>query len=281
MHILTIPKTAILALFMALLASPQDLAAQGNSAISRHFASAAENSGETVNHGAWNALLERYVSLPEDGIARFAYGTVAAADYLALDDYLAHLAATRPSALSRNEQLAYWINLYNALTVKVILDHYPVRSIRRIKYGRFFAFGPWGRELISVEGFELSLDDIENQILRPVFDDPRIHYSINCASLGCPNLRAEAYNADLIDEQLNQAARDFVNHPRAAAVEGSRLTVSSIYVWFEQDFGGDDARVISHLRQYAEAELLEHLDGIDRISASRYDWTLNDTAPPD
>ena len=278
MNILTVPKTAILALFLWLLLLPSDLAAQGNSAISRHFASDAENSSETVNHGVWGALLERYVSLPEDGITRFNYSAVTTADRQALEGYLTQLANARPTALSRNEQLAYWINLYNALTVEVILDHYPVRSIRQIKYGRIFASGPWGRELFSVEGFELSLDDIENQILRPVFDDPRIHYSINCASLGCPNLRPEAYSADRIDEQLNEAARAFVNHSRAVEVRNGRLQVSSVYVWFKGDFGDSDSAVIEHIRRFADPDLANDLDGIERIGAHHYDWALNEPA---
>ena len=98
------------------------------------------------------------------------------------------------SLTSRDEQLAYWINLYNALTVKVILDHYPVKSILDIDISPgWFSIGPWGKKLVAVEGVEISLDDIEHRILRPIWRDPRIHYALNCAAVGCPNLLREAF----------------------------------------------------------------------------------------
>ena len=129
---------------------------------------------------------------------------------------------------------------------------------------------------MTVEGKQLSLDDIEHDIMRPTFKDPRVHYSVNCASFGCPNLPARAWSAATLDKDLEEAARAFVNHPRGVAVtEPKKLKVSSIYKWFRDDFGGTDAGVIAHLRKYARPELAAVLDGGAAIAQDDYDWSLN------
>ncbi|HUP92308.1 MAG TPA: DUF547 domain-containing protein [Solimonas sp.] len=236
-----------------------------------------EASTQLVDHSAWDALLQKYVKASGDGIARLAYGALGAADRPALDAYLQRLQAVAVTGLSRAEQRAYWINLYNATTVKAVVDHYPVASIMKIGISPgLFTRGPWGAKLVRVQGEGLSLDDIEHRILRPIWKDPRTHYSVNCASLGCPNLAPHAWTAATAEEMLNQAARAFVNHPRGARVEGGKLYVSSIYQWFKADFGGDDAGVIAHLRQYAAPGLNQQLAGIRSIAGDDYDWSLND-----
>jgi hypothetical protein len=242
--------------------------------LSQHFSLTGD--AAPPDHGPWDRILAQYVSLGADDIARFDYAAVTEADRAALEAYLGALTATAPTTLARDDQLAYWINLYNALTIRVVLDHYPVASIRRIKFGRLLVLGPWGEELIEVEGSMLSLDNIEHDIIRPIFADPRIHYGVNCASLGCPDLRTEAYEGARIDEQLDEAARAFVNHPRGARVANGRLHVSSIYHWFQEDFGGNDAGVIEHLLQHAEPNLAAALEGVDRIARHSYDWDLNE-----
>ena len=152
-----------------------------------------------------------------------------------------------------------------------------VKSIRDIDISPgLFSDGPWGKKLVSVEGEDISLDDIEHRILRPVWKDPRVHYGVNCASIGCPNLQPEAFTAENSDELLDKGAREFVNSPRGARIENGKLTVSSIYVWFKSDFGGTDAGVIDHLKKYAQPGLRTQLEKIDRISDNQYDWTLND-----
>ena len=138
-----------------------------------------------------------------------------------------------------------------------------------------FADGPWGAKLITVEGEQVSLDDIEHRILRPIWRDPRVHYAVNCASLGCPDLHARAWIAEGLDASLDAAARTYVNHPRGARVEDGRLIVSSIYDWFEEDFGGSDAGVIAHLKTFAAPPLAQALSSITRVSDDRYDWRLN------
>lgn len=230
-----------------------------------------------IDHDAWNGFLERNVHLGTDGINRIAYGKVTPDDREALRAYLAGLQQVPIRTFNRGEQRAYWINLYNAATVNVVLEHYPVDSILKIDISPgLFAKGPWKKKLLEVEGEAVSLDDIEHRILRPIWKDPRTHYAVNCASLGCPNLQAQAYSSGNLEALLDAGARAYVNHPRGARVAGGRLTVSSIYAWFEDDFGGDDAGVIAHLRRYAEPALARQLEGVRRVSGHAYDWALND-----
>ena len=233
------------------------------------------SSNETIEHSAWDGFLAKYVRTHPDGINRVDYANVAAGDKAVLENYLEVLQATPVSRFNRNEQRAFWINLYNALTVHVVLEHYPVVSIRDIRSG-LFSSGPWGLDLARVEGEALTLDDIEHRILRPVWRDPRLHYAVNCASLGCPNLLPTAFTAQNTEQQLDFAASAFINHPRGAAVVDGRLQVSSIFDWFVEDFGGDDAGVIAHLRQHADPALSESLANITSVSDDDYDWQLND-----
>lgn len=233
-------------------------------------------SAATIDHAGWDALLARHVRAGTDGLNRFDYNGVTSADRAALKGYLARLAEVPISRHARPEQRAYWINLYNALTVDVVLDHYPVASIRDIDISPgLFSDGPWGRQLATVEGTPLTLNDIEHRILRPIWRDPRTHYAVNCASVGCPNLAAKAYTAATLEMMLEAAAHDYVNSPRGAHLGEGGLTVSSIYVWFQDDFGGGDAAVIDHLRRYADAPLRKALEGRAAIDAHAYDWSLN------
>lgn len=241
------------------------------------------SSDALVDHGAWNRFLGSYLVVGDDGINRLAYGRVMPEDRRALDTYVGGLADTRISEYRRDEQFAYWINLYNALTVRVVLDHYPVPSIRKIGISPgWFSFGPWGKKLVTVEGTAVSLDDIEHRILRPLWRDPRVHYSVNCAALGCPNLQPTAFTAADTDTMLDKAARDYVNHPRGVTITRDGLFASSIYKWFRDDFGdghgGGDAAVLAHLMRYADPALRRKLEKFKRISGHMYDWSLNDTS---
>ena len=234
-------------------------------------------SGLAVDHGAWSAFLGRYlVTAHPSGINRLRYEDVTPADRAGLAAYLDRLQAVPISRYRRPEQRAYWINLYNALTVRVVLDHLPVLTIRDIDISPgWFSDGPWDASLARVEGEPLTLNDIEHRILRPIWRDPRLHYAVNCASLGCPNLAPTAYTAANSEALLEQAARAYVNHPRGAAFRDGDLVVSSIYRWFQEDFGGSEAGVLRHLRRYAAGRLAErlrdHRGGLDHA----YDWTLN------
>jgi len=214
------------------------------------------------------------LSQAEDGINRFDYAAVTPADRAKLQSYLDALAARDPRTLNRPEQFAYWVNLYNALTVAVVVDYYPVKSIRKIE-GGLLGLGPWNKEFITIQGQALTLNDIEHRILRPIWQDPRIHYAVNCASLGCPNLATSAYSPDKLEAQLDAAARDFINHPRGVDRSGKRLRVSSIYDWYEIDFGSDQKELLGHLAQYAEEDLAAYLGSYSGRIRYDYDWKLN------
>lgn len=232
----------------------------------------------SADHRVWDDFLASYRRTDADGIARLAYGAVTGDDRVALAVYIAMLADMPVRRLNRAEQRALWLNLYNALTVQVVLQHYPVRSIREISISPgLFSRGPWGRKLLEVDGAEISLDDIEHRILRPIWRDPRLHYGLNCASLGCPDLPPRAFTAATTETRLEAAARTFIRHPRAARIEDGRLHVSSLYVWFRDDFGGTDAGIVAHIAGYAEPLLRSQLHGIDRIAGHDYDWRLNDS----
>lgn len=234
----------------------------------------------TVDHGAWNQFLIKYVFQRDDGINRLAYGNVLFYDRDALDKYVVSLAAVTVTKLSRDEQMAYWFNLYNALTVQVILDAYPVSSIRDIDISPgLFSDGPWGKALVEVEGRALSLDDIEHRILRPIWRDPRIHYAVNCAALGCPNIGTGAFLTEKLEEYLDFSARAYINHRRAVRVESGALILSSLYQWYADDFGGGDAALLRHLTAYAEPSLAAILSATTTIGGYEYDWGLNDVAP--
>ena len=228
-----------------------------------------------IDHRRWNDWLARFVLAGPDGINRVDYGGVGSAGRKQVSAYLDDMMSIAISRYGREQQRAYWINLYNALTIDVVLEHYPLDSIRDISSG-FFWSGPWRKKLATIEGQAVTLDDIEHRILRPIWQDPRIHYAVNCASLGCPNLQAEAFTAANMESLLDKAAREFVNHSRGAQVVDGRLRVSSIYGWFEADFGGTDAGVIAHLKQYAAAELAAALASVERVDGHDYDWRIND-----
>ena len=236
----------------------------------------------SIEHLVWDDFLQRYVKDGPPGVrvARVHYDAVSPADKEGLDRYINKLTGLVVSEYRPAEQRAFWINLYNALTVQVVLDHYPVDSIQDIDISPgFFQSGPWGKKLVKVEGVELSLNDMEHRILRPIWKDARIHYAVNCASIGCPNLARKAFTADNTESMLDEAARQYVNHPRGVVVDEGQLQVSSIYKWFIDDFGGDDAGVIAHISQYAAPILRESLSGISEIDSDQYDWTLNGYQP--
>lgn len=228
-----------------------------------------------VDHSAWDALLQKYIRAADDGLNLFDYGGVTEDDKEALEGYLDMLSDVVVTDLNREEQRAYWVNAYNAITVNLVIDEYPVSSIRKVN--SLFGFGPWQDEVFVVEDQDISLDNIEHGILRPLWDDPRTHYSVNCASFGCPNLAKRAWTAENMEEMLDTGARAFINSKRGVqGVDGNGVKVSSIYHWFKVDFGGNDTGVISHLKQYANDDLKQQLEGVTAVSDHDYDWNLND-----
>lgn len=229
-----------------------------------------------IDFSAWDSFVKRNVVVGGDGVHRLDYAGLAATAGPELDGIIADLAKVKISSFARDEQFAFWANLYNAVTVKVILDHYPVDSIQDVDISPgLFASGPWGKELVSVEGEALTLNEIEHRILRPIWRDPRVHYAVNCASIGCPNLATEAFTGSDLEAQLDAAARSYVNDPRGVTIEGDKVTVSKIYDWFHEDFGNSTKSVLAHLKRYAEPGLAARLDEIGTIEDAAYDWSLN------
>ena len=228
----------------------------------------------TVDHSDWGSLLERYLTTDTSGINRFDYASVTATDRARLDEYVGSLASTPVSKLTAAQQQAYWINLYNALTVQLILNNPGVSSIRKIKNG-FFSIGPWGREIVEVNGVTLTLNDIEHRILRPLYLEPRVHFAVNCASLGCPNLQRQPWRADTLEAQYDNAARQFIAHPRGVSISDNNVTLSSIFKWFQEDFGADRAAVLQWIAQYAPADTAEMLRNHKGRVGYDYDWSLN------
>ncbi len=234
-------------------------------------------SAQKIDHGAWDAFLKKFVAAPHpSGIHRVRYQAVGPADFKALQDYLGALQAVAISRYSRSEQKTFWINLYNALTVDLVLSRFPVASIRDINISPGIAVrGPWGAKLFTVENEKLSLDDIEHRILRPIWKDSRIHYALSWATLGGPNLQPLAFSAENSEGLLEKAAREFINHPRGVSIQKGRLQVSSLYVWFQEDFGASADGLMDHWQEFADPPLAEALGKYSGGLAHDYDWRLN------
>lgn len=190
-----------------------------------------------------------------------------------LDQYLKVLEGTDTKELSRDEQFAFYINAYNAWTIKLILTSYPgVKSIKDL--GSFFS-SPWKKKLCRIDGEVISLDQIEHGILRPRFKDPRVHFAINCAARSCPPLRSNPYQGAILDQQLDEMASAFIDNPSRNRLERTILYVSKIFDWFEEDFNED---VVGFILKYAKGGLkkgLESNKGDVVIKYLDYDWSLN------
>lgn len=257
-----------------LLAVPAVRAQQG--ALHERFAAHDPASRVTIDHSAWDRLLKAHLRAGEDGLNRFDYAGLKKSGLGTLRNYLRALQAVDPSKLSRGEQFAFWANLYNAKTIEIVTSRYPVDSIRDIRLSNFLVPGPWRKKVVKVAGADLSLDDIEHEILRPIWRDPRIHYVVNCASIGCPNLAARAWTGKTLEKRLDDAARAYINNPRGVRFDGGRVIVSSLYDWYAGDFGGSAPRILEHIRNYATPALASKLAALRRFDGHEYDWDLND-----
>jgi Protein of unknown function, DUF547 len=249
--------------------------------VTKTFDAYAKGAAGTVDHAVWSKLLMTSVIAGSDGVNRIRYKEFGAASRADLAAYIKSLESVDPATLDRPEQLAFWINLYNAVTLHAVVAKYPVKSINDVDLADptgASGGGPWKAQLTTVANMKLSLDDIENQIVRPIFKDARAHYGLNCLSIGCPNLQIGAFTGRAIEAQLDTLTRAFVNHPRALAVRDGKVEASSIYEWFVEDFGGF-AGVLAHLDRYAEPALKARLGSIKQFDSYAYDWALADAAP--
>ncbi len=210
-------------------------------------------------HVNWNFLLQKYVD--ENGTVNYKSWKK---NQSALDNYIKLLERKPPAPyFDKNDSLAYFINAYNAITVKLILEKYPVKSIRDIK-------DPWDRIFLKLPDGNLSLNDIEHKILRKM-DEPRIHFAINCASASCPQLSNEAFRASKIPKQLEDATSLFVNDTTKNQIEYNKINLSRIFLWFGKDFGTKKER-IAFIQKYSDIEF----DDQAKITYKKYDWNLNE-----
>jgi len=221
------------------------------------------------DHGAWDALLKKNVVVLDGGKAsQFRYGDV---DRKALQSYSKALSGVSEKEFkgwSREEQMAFLINAYNAFTVEKILTRYPdIRSIW--DFGKIFG-NPFKDEFFMLLGRKMSLDGIEHGILRKEYREPRVHYAVNCASVGCPMLREEAYLAARLDRQLEEQAVRFLSDRSRNRFRDGRLEVSKIFDWFKEDFEPRPA----YFARYAAS--LGYKGGEVPITFLDYDWSLND-----
>lgn len=226
-------------------------------------------SNPSPSHDAWSALLKTYIVGEKVNYAGFLK------DSILLDRYLSTLKTHHPNEnWSREEKMAYWINAYNALTVWLILQHYPVDSIREIGPALHIPLfhSVWTQTHIEIEGISYSLDEIEHKILRKEFHDPRIHFAINCASVSCPPLLNEAYTAEKLEKQLNAQARHFINNPTWNDFNQNPPKLSKLFLWYKSDFT-QNGELIPFLNHYLSEPLLEESDW----EHLEYNWALNDT----
>jgi hypothetical protein len=224
---------------------------------------------QPISHTAFDVILKEYVS--EEGWVDYQ-GLLA--DRKRLDDYLEILSVNHPNEenWSRNERLAYWINAYNAFTLQLILDNYPVQSIKDIKKGIPFVNTVWDIKFIKIEEKEYDLNNIEHGIIRSEFNEPRIHFAVNFASYSCPVLQNFAYTAEELDQQLDHAAKEFFNDPRRNRISENILELSKILSWYRGDFKQEGKEVLDYVRKYSKVNISED----PSVSYLEYNWRLND-----
>jgi hypothetical protein len=222
------------------------------------------------NHEPWNQLLKAHIS--PLGIVDYK-GFIR--DKTKLEAYLKTISENAPDrkTWSKNEQLAYWINAYNAFTVKLISDNYPVESIRDL--GPTFKIplinDVWHYKFFKIGGQESSLDEIEHSILRKEFEEPRIHFAINCASVSCAPLLNEAFTASKIDAQLGKVAKTFINDKTRNKIAANAVEISSLFSWFKGDFTKNGS-VIDFLNKYSSVKISPDA----KVSYLNYNWNLNE-----
>jgi len=212
-----------------------------------------------VSHEKWDGLLGKHVS--EEGVVDYRGFQK---DTAQLNAYLKMLAQHTPAkSWGRNEKMAYWINAYNAFTVKLILDNYPLKSIRDLDHGAV-----WDRKWIELGGQTYSLNQIEHEILRKRFPDPRIHFAVNCAAASCPPLLNGAYVAGKLDAQLERQTKAFIGSHTYNKLAPQKVIVSKIFDWYGEDFG----ELIPFLNRYTEMSINRRAE----IQFREYDWALNE-----
>jgi len=218
-----------------------------------------EQEQTTISHDSWDKLLQKHVN--NRGNVNYAGFK---ADMAQLQSYLDKLSANAPQkSWTRDEKLAYWINAYNAYTVKLIVDNYPLSSITDLHGGK-----PWDVKWIKLGNQTYSLNNIENDIIRPRFKDARIHFAVNCAAASCPPLHNRAFTAEKLNSQLDQLSRSFINNSAYNTINSNKVEISKIFDWYREDFGSSLA---GYLNKYSNTSINENAT----VNFKEYDWSLN------
>lgn len=265
-HLLKIPRLILLTT-AAIAAAPT---AFGVPPAAAPRAPAAALAGALVDHGAYDKLLKKYVN--DQGLVNYKGFK---ADQPALTQYLALLSKTPPAASwPKADQMAYWINAYNAYTIQLILTHYPVKSIKDIGSSVQIPFvtTPWAAKFFTIGGTKMSLDNIEHGTLRKHYHDPRIHFALVCAALSCPRLRNEAYTSAQLDRQLDDQGRNFLNNPAKNKPGKTTAQLSKYFDWYKGDWNANGQSVVAWVNKYSTTQLA--LDA--QISFLDYNWKLNE-----
>lgn len=227
-------------------------------------------SDKAPNHQIWNELTKKNVS--QDGQVNYK-GFIQ--DSLKLNKYLGLISAGAPNKKTWNndEQIAYWINAYNAYTVQLIIRNYPLKSIKEIGGRIPFINSSWDVKFIQLGGETLDLNNIEHGILRKEFEEPRVHFGLNCASVSCPKLRNEAYTAEKLESQLTDQAKAFINDASKNKIgDGKNIKISKLFNWFEGDFKNTSPDIPTFLSRYSKVKISEDAN-IDYLD---YNWNLNE-----
>lgn len=227
-----------------------------------------------IDWTVWHHLLQRYVN--DQGQVNYQAWQTEEPD--TLRHWLAALQPAELTNLGTNGHLAFWLNLYNALTIQQVLDRYPIPSIRPSLLGvpNWLAFWQFfNRTVLTWGDRALSLNDIEHKILRPEFEEPRIHFALVCASIGCPLLRPEAYWPDQVQEQLEADAIRFINNSNKVSYspQSQTLACSKIFKWYKADFLKVAPSVAAYIQPYLKANM--PLEPTPTVAYLPYDWTLN------
>ncbi len=234
---------------------------------------------DQIDHTAWDGLLRKYCD--SLGYVKYQAWHQSKQDQQTLDQYLAHLSQADPGqSASTGAKLAFWINAYNAVTVKGILREYPTSSIRN-HTAKLFGYNIWDDLLLPVGNRTYSLNQMEHDVLRKM-GDPRIHFAIVCASIGCPPLSDRAYTAKEIDSQLGENAKKFFANREKFRYNAAnrRIEISPILKWFAEDFGANQAAQLRTIALYLPDQAAQALAASGKASVSylTYDWDLNDQA---
>ncbi len=225
-----------------------------------------------VSHDLWNSLLKKHVS--DKGVVDYEGF---AKDKTQIDRYLSMLNENPPQdSWSEKEKMAFWINTYNAATVKLIVDNYPVNSIQDLQPTLKIPFihDVWHKEFFEIGNKERSLNEVEHEILRKDFNEPRIHFAVNCASISCPKLRNEAYTTEKLDEQLTDQAKYFLNNEQYNKISKDKVEISKIFQWFTGDFTKNGS-LIDFLNKYSDVQINQNAE-VDHLE---YNWDLNNKLP--